>query len=372
MPDPSVSEKALKPYVFVTLNGPDDGGDFGPHTPGTKTSGLQEALDYAHRHCRDVYIFGGRGGLHQGQSNNCNVYWLDETLRVPWSQDFRLDGGNYLLVYRKPTGYAVTIDSQMNCRYKFGLIVSQSRDAAVCICPRTAGPDDFVLITASIFDFSAVVSGHPEGTAILIDSRHGPIINSQFFFEEFNAQGVGMHVSDAGGDGHPVTTNRIEVMFGNQRHARDRCIGLRLGDPGSRHIVDNKIAMSFHAPQGAHFDTEKKRYVTAQPYEPHSALGADIFAQRNLMTFWFSGRRARGQDLVFEPDSRDNTVFAFDLPNGITNKARVPSNRVVPCGPVGFAVTTPPVPPSGRPVQNRNPYPVQVLVLAPGRRGPKD
>jgi hypothetical protein len=46
-----------KPYVFVTLEGPDDGGDFGPNTPGTKTSGIQEALNYAHEHCRDVYIF---------------------------------------------------------------------------------------------------------------------------------------------------------------------------------------------------------------------------------------------------------------------------------------------------------------------------
>jgi len=28
-------------YIVVTPNGPTDGGDFGPGTPGTKTSGLQ-------------------------------------------------------------------------------------------------------------------------------------------------------------------------------------------------------------------------------------------------------------------------------------------------------------------------------------------
>ena len=90
-----------KPYVFVTLEGPDDGGDFGPNTPGTKTSGLQEAIDYAHDNCRDVYIYGGRGGMHDGEGVQLNVYTLDETLKVPWSQDFRLDGGNYVLSYRK-------------------------------------------------------------------------------------------------------------------------------------------------------------------------------------------------------------------------------------------------------------------------------
>ena len=53
-----------KPYVYVPLNGPDDGGDFGRNTPGTRSGGGQEALNYAHENHRDVYIFGGRGGMH--------------------------------------------------------------------------------------------------------------------------------------------------------------------------------------------------------------------------------------------------------------------------------------------------------------------
>jgi len=364
---PPAGSGRTKPYVLVTLNGPADGGDFGPHTPGTRTSGIQEALEYAHRHCRDVYICGGRGGMHAGKPINCNVYWLDEPLRVPWSQDFRLDGGNYVLVYRPKAGHAVEIDSQMNCRYKFGLIVSQSPDPAVCIRPRTPGPDDFVVITASVFDFSAIVSAHPAGTAILIDSRNGPIINSRFFFEEFNSRGCGLHISDAGGTGHSITNNRIEVMFGNQSHARDHCVGLKLGEPSCRKILHNRIEMSFHAPQGVHFDVKAKRYVPSKPFVPERAIGADIYAQRNLLTFWFYGRRAQGHDIVFEPDSRDNTVFAFDLPNGITNLAKVPTNRIITNWPVGFDVSTPPVPPSGKPAVNRNPYPVQVLFTSGGR-----
>ncbi len=33
-----------KPFVTVTPDGPDDGGDFGPKTPGTRTAGILEAL----------------------------------------------------------------------------------------------------------------------------------------------------------------------------------------------------------------------------------------------------------------------------------------------------------------------------------------
>jgi hypothetical protein len=355
-----------RPYVYVTLEGPEDGGDFGPRTPGTKTSGIQEALNYAHANFRDVYIFGGRGGLHEGEGTAQNVYVLNETLRVPWSQDFRLDGGNYLLAYQKTTGHAIHIDSQMNCRYKFGIVTSPSRDAAVCIRPETPGPDDFVVVTASVLDFAAVCSGHPEGTGILIDSSRGLIVNSKILAEEVNSLGIGVHVSDAGGSGHWIGNNQIQVLYGNQYHARGHSTGLRLGDPGTHKIVHNSLQMSFHAPRGAYFDTKAKKYVTAEHFIPEAAIGADIFAQSNALTLSFFGKRASGHDIVFEPEARDNTIFAFNLPNGMTNKATVPSNRIIPNWPVGFDVVTPPVPASGAEAVNVNPYSVQVIIVTPG------
>jgi hypothetical protein len=36
-----------KPFVLITPNGPDDGGDFGPNTPDTTTDGIQEAVNEA-------------------------------------------------------------------------------------------------------------------------------------------------------------------------------------------------------------------------------------------------------------------------------------------------------------------------------------
>ena len=354
-----------KPYVFVTLEGPDDGGDFGPNTPGTKTSGLQEAIDYAHDNCRDVYIYGGRGGMHEGEGVQLNVYTLDETLKVPWSQDFRLDGGNYVLSYRKNSGDAIHIDSQMNCRYKFGLIASASDGAAVRFKPETPGPDDFVVITASVFDFSAACS---RGTGILIDISEGPIVNSKIFAEETNTFSKGVYIQDDGSGKGSFSNNWLQVMFTNQCHATEDAIGFRIGDPGSSKISHNRFFSSLHAPTGVYFDEETKRFTTPEVFEPSAgAIGADIFAQNNRFEFAFHGSRAPGNDIIFEAEARDNTVSVWNLPYGITNKAKIPTNRIIQNEPVGFNVVTPAVPASGAYLVNTSAYLVEVFILTPGQ-----
>ena len=358
---------ATRPQIQVTLQGPADGGDFGPLTPDTRTAGLQEAIDCAHDQGRDVYIWGGRGGLHRGEGLPGNIYALDEPLRIPWSQDFRLDGGNAVFAYRGERGHAVHIDSQMNCRYKFGLISSAAPEAAVCFGPATAGPDDFSVITASCFDFSAVCSSHPQGTSILLDSRAGLIVNNLIRAEEFNARGTGLHLSDGGGQGHLIANNRVLIPYGNQYHGGDDCTGLQLGDPGSAQIVHNRIELSLHAPRSAYFDEEAGAYATVAGFAPDRAIGARIHAQRNLLDLAFYGRRAPDHDIVFAADARDNTVRAANLPNGVTNAATVPSNRIAPAWPVGLAVPTPPVPPPETWAVNDTSYAVEVFVTDPGQ-----
>jgi hypothetical protein len=350
----------------VTPDGPRDGGDFGPYTPGTRTAGIQEALDEAHRGCHELHIVGGRGGLHDGEGTSGNVYQVEETIRVPWSQDFTLTGGNYVLSYTGSSGSALHIDSQMNCRYHFGLVVSRSPDPVVLIHPESEGPDDFVVVTASVLDFACAVSSHPEGTSICLDSSCGPIVNCRLFAEETNSQGTGLHLTDDSGRGQWISNNSIEIMYGNQYHGTDQTTGLRLGDPGSQRIVHNRLTQSFHAPRGAHFDERTKRYVLGDDVPLQRAVGAEIHAQENELHLSFYGRRPAGQDVVFEADSRDNTVFALNLPNGVTSHARVPTNRVVSNRAVGFDVVTPAVPLSGEPVVNDTAFTVQALILDPG------
>jgi hypothetical protein len=135
-----------RPYLVVSPAGPEDGGDFGPKTPGTKTSGLQEAFNAAKAQRRDLYI---EGGSWTEGKNIPVVYGLDETLHIPWMQDFRLDGGHYVINYNPKKGDAVVIDSQMSCAYRFGLIVSQSEGTVVRIKPTSPGPDRFKVVTST-------------------------------------------------------------------------------------------------------------------------------------------------------------------------------------------------------------------------------
>ena len=75
--------------------------------------------------------------------------------------------------------------------------------------------------------------------------------------------------------------------------------------------------------------------------------------QRNKLTLSCFGKREPGCDLLFGPDSRDNTIFALSLPNGVTNRAAVPSDKVIPNWPIGFDIETPPVPARGDFLVNR-------------------
>ena len=358
---PSTSEEGPKPYVYVTLGGPEDGGDFGPKTPGTKTGGIQEALDYAHKHHRDVYVWGGRCGVYQGKPDCGGVYELQETLEIPWNQDFRMDGGHYILNYSRKTGDAVVIDSQMNCRYKLGLIVSASSGAGVRIAPRTPGPDDITVVEASEFEFAAVCS---RGTGIVLSATEGPIVNSRIFAEETNTGKRAVFLTGTRG----IINNSIEVMYNNQYHAIAPCTCLQVGDVDSKNIHHNRFQMSVYAPVGLYLDPATKQFAILEDSEIYKeTTGARIFAQNNQFSLSFYGReRTPGTDIVFEASAKDNTVRASNLPNGITNHATTPTNRVVLSNPAGFSVNTPSFPASGETVVNRSSYPVDIFILSAG------
>jgi hypothetical protein len=100
---------------------------------------------------------------------------------------------------------------------------------------------------------------------------------------------------------------------------------------------------------------------------PDDAIGVQVFAQNNLLTFGFNGKRSPGTDLVFEEAARDNTVFLYNLPNGLTNNACYPNNRVVPNWTEGFNVKTPPFPNSGEVLVNRSSFTVEALILRNGK-----
>ncbi len=330
-------------YVLVTPNGPEDGGDFGPRTTGTRTSGIQEALDHAKGNRKDLYIAGG--GLTEPFKGGVG-YQLQETLRIPWNQNWRLDGGEYWLTYAGESGDGVVIDSQMNCRIKLGVVVnSRSPGAVVRICPTSKGPDNFRCAVASTFQFNALVGAGDvwgkggavqRSTGLLMDASGGPISGNKVQVREINACDVGVHLTQ-GCSGNDIEATWIHLTN----------LGLRIGDEGSPNVRGNTIKAGISG-------------------DLKGTKGVQIFGQRNLLTINAHGNDP-GQNMIFEETARDNLIIALDLADGFTNRAAIPTNRIIPACPVEFSLATPPIPASGEEVVNRYPYTVLVRIVRPGR-----
>lgn len=338
-------------YIVVSPLGPSDGGDFGPNTPGTKTAGIQEALNEALVNRRDVYIVGGTmpksftGGV---------IYRLEETLRVPCFQDFRLDGGEYVMDYNHPTGDAIVIDSLMSSRLRFGLIVSHSNGAVVRLKPHTKGPDDFTVITSNTFEFNALVGGGsvfpdgrkaPSGTGLYLDASEGSIVGNHIYCTEIIAASTGVYLScekEKSASGYGIVDNSIEVPILHLCSTH-----LQIGDENSPDVSKNTFRTNINSEGVA------------------GSIGVRLFGHSNLLTLTFA-QTSPGRDIVFEASSRDNLLTVANLPHGFTNKATRPTNKIQTAFPVGFAVSTPDVPPSGGSVVNRQPYTIQVIITGSG------
>ncbi len=350
---PSAQRDHTLGYVVVTQHGPRDGGDFGRHTPGTKTAGIQEAIDHAVAVGKNVFITGTQKKAAR------DVYDIAETIRVPPTQGFRIDGGHYVINYGKTRGDALCIDSCMDASYRFGLIVSRSKDAVVRLKPAKPVPiDNMLVITDSTFEFSSIVgggvfdlktlkiTGAPRGGGIVLDGSTGPIVYNRIYANAVLLCDRGVYLT-TGGTGHSVSCNWISVLHNHQCNTH-----LQLGGPGDRpdRVSLNRIVMTI--------DSEGIQ----------GSVGASISGQRNLLDLDVI-RSSPGNDVVFEAGAADNIVTSLHLPHGVTNHAATPTNRVVSVGRVGgvgFGVTTPDVPRSGDEVVNRSPRPVTVIILTPG------
>ena len=359
----AAASRPRRPWVLVTPDGPDDGGDFGPNTPNTKTCGMNEAFIYAKEHEYDVYIEGGMGGPGLDRA----IYHVEDTVHIPPMQNFYLDGGDYIITAPQevfPKGKAVVlIDTQMNSNFKLGHVINGGTGTAIRVATVNPGPDQVAYggsptTIANFFEFTMVNS---RGISIEIDPMNGSINNNAFVAGESNSFDINVHVVGYKGGAHEFGNNTIKVLFGNQYDApREDTIGLRLGDPGADNIFWNRIEM----------------FTGTQAQRNAGSIGADIFAQNNIITLASWGYET---GVVFEPEARDNLVFchglhmhpredARELASGkVVNKATIPTNRIVPLRPVGLRVDTPDVPASGERLTNRLPYTVEVFVLTVGR-----
>lgn len=165
----------------------DDTGDFGPQTPGTRTAGWQEALDHCVANAQDLYVKGGWGGRKA-------IYNISETIHIPATQDFRIDGGVYVLnwtgVPDDPEKDLLVIDSTMNGEYHFGILVYGGAGAAMRIRPEHPVPiDGFSVVIETLIVSQGMADPAPftrgerkHGTGLAIDGAKGPVTANRFDF----------------------------------------------------------------------------------------------------------------------------------------------------------------------------------------------
>jgi hypothetical protein len=328
-------------YVVVSPSGPTDGGDYGPDTPGTQTSGFQEAFTFARAQNKEVYIIGG--GI-QGDQANPVVYTLNAPLAIPWGQDWRCDGGNYVMNFTLTSGPCLSFDSQMNCLFRFGVVSAPNLQSGpiVKIAPTNIGPDNFKICTSSTFNFTAIIgpggpnlAGH--GTGLLLDASIASIIFGKVFVGEIRACETGL-LLDQGG----ITNNVIE------------CPRIRL--------CNTALAVN----SGSY------NHIIAA-FDPNTVAGARVGAnlvggnQNNYRLTW-ADDFASGTTLIFGAAARDNFIYTPGLPAGtFTNNASTPTNRIIPLKSLGFGITTPAFPASGNFVTNTTSYAVAITLLTRGQ-----
>ena len=205
-------------YVVVTPNGPDDGGDFGPKTEGTKTAGIQEALDYA-------------SSLNTKQHSQINLYiakgnyWTYETIHIPWmGEAFRIHAKDSSISYRKEFGDVLVIDSQMNSRFEFGYVagVKLKKGWIVRVAPTDPGPSaplpkerQSAVMVSTLLKFNAIVARayfmegqmQERGNGILLDATQGAIANNKIDISELNTCNLGVEMRGS------CTFNDVDVWF---------------------------------------------------------------------------------------------------------------------------------------------------------------
>lgn len=305
----------------------DDSGDYGPATPGTKTAGWQEAIDACVAQGRDLYVKGGFGGRKP-------IYHVQDTIHLPPTQDFRIDGGLYVLNWTGPADDPakdlMLIDSTMNGDYRFGIFVYGGAGAALHIRPEHPVPVDNVAVftETSIVSQGGIADPKPfeagerrAGTGLLFDATKASIVSSRFDF----VGGI-LNFKTCIETRGPFVQNQFDCRHLHTNAHKSTLF--RLGPDTSQ----STFACVIGVDQGA---TEVR--------------GFDVAGRNNVFRIQTRGGFPKGQDFVLAPDASGNRVElvhgrtgTFDLAEYLTDHATAADNVVTwTGGSLSVATVTP-------------------------------
>lgn len=302
---------ASLPMVVLAFDG---SGDFGPHTPGTETAGWQEAINYCVEHGRDLYVKGGWGG-------RTAIYHVRDTIHVPPTQDFRIDGGVYVINWQGPQDKdLLVVDSGMDCHYNFGILVYGGMGAALRIRPEGPTPiDGFPAFVDCEIRTSSIADPHPfqrgerkGGAGVVFDTTKAAIVHSDFYFTAILNFATCI---EAPSSGAAFAFNRIECMHLHTN--ADNSTLLRLGEASKQ----NTLRLAIGVDQGA-----------------TGVRGVDIFGANNSLEITTRGGFPVSDDVIFEETAKGNQVAiihgndVFDPANLVTDRALTPTNQLTGTG----------------------------------------
>jgi len=295
------------PMIVLAWDGT---GDFGPETPGTQTAGWQEALDACVQEKRDLYVKGGWGGREP-------IYHVSETIRIPATQDFRIEGGVYVVNWTGPGEKdLILVDSGMDCHYTFGILVYGGKGAALRVRPENPVPiDNFAVFVDSDIRASSIADPHPfrrgkreGGAGVIFDTDKASIVHSDFSFTAVLNFAACIVTPDSGSS---FAHNR--VACGHLHTNADSSTLLSVGKRSLQNAFDVRIGVD----QGA-----------------AGVTGVRLFGAENTLELTTRGGFPAGNHLVFEEPASGNQVnlircgaeldpFAY-----LTDRARTPTNQL--------------------------------------------
>lgn len=315
-----MTEEQLADAVIVSWDGT---GDFGTETYGTNTAGLQEAINYAIAHGRNVYVKGGWGGKTRG-------YSVHGTVRIPAAENFHIEGGEYTLGYSGPRDQDLfIIDSGVNCYYQFGLIGNNGTQAAIRIQPRSKLPDgsdpvfkNSVVRTTSIGQAGPPEPRHYRGIGgVVFDTSYGPIVHNEFFH---SAPMSSPRVFVCGTGEKDFAHNILRASHTHSEAFIGDIVLLTIGPRCHDNIFDTAVSINNGIPDGGH--------------------GLVVEGENNLLDILTPGGIAAGKTVVFAPESKGNTLN-LRHPDGVdpmtllTDSSESPTNRVK-LGPTALPIHT--------------------------------
>jgi len=308
--DTPLPPQASRPRVVLAYDGT---GDYGPSTPGTLTAGWQEALNDCMASHRDLYVQGGWGGRKP-------VYNVRETIRIPASQDFRIDGGIYVLNWIGPAEKdLLLVDSGMDCHYRFGNLVYGGRGAALRVRPESPVPiDKFAVFIDSHVSASSIADPQPfkrgrreGGTGVVFDTSKAAIVHATFVFTAVLNFATCIDVPPKG-----QAFAHNDLLCGHLHTNADGSTLLRL--PG--HANQNTLKVRIGVDQGASDVTGIELHGTNNRLEVNSRGG---FAAGRTV---FLGASAKGNQIQM-------LFGGLDLDGLVEDKATEATNQCTWTGP---------------------------------------